>query len=144
MTMNDDQDMDGIEHRFEVGDRLMTDIITTVSEELAQAEAERAEKIHRHAILGTDWRETAVLRIVSRIPTVHTFDPNEPYKIETPAYEVERYTDRAPPLSEYVDRDHRCEVSTITWPLIERLAVDHGEFAELVDVCIGPDTNADQ
>lgn len=122
----------------------MTDPLTDVVEQLARAEAERAEEIHRAAILGTDWGETAVLRIVTRWPITPPIDLDEPFQFEYLSFEVERYADEAPPIAHHADADHRSEVATITWPLIERLARDHDEYAEIATLCVGPDGDGDE
>lgn len=115
--------------------------LVDLSLENATAEIRRKEEqFYRHAILGTDWRETSVLRIIHYppAPAPALTSPGEP-TINVGEYAVERYEDRAPPLSEHATSTGQQPLAaTITWPLLERLAEHHTEFEHLVDVALGP------
>lgn len=115
--------------------------VSDLADELVESVCEELENTYREAILGTDWRQTSVLRIIQYHPGPQTIDPEEPYTIDTGSVVVERYADHAPPLTAHADGVRRCSVSTITWPLIKRLSEEHEAFAELVDVAPVPPTS---
>ena len=121
---------------FSVPDVMLQDLAVN---DIVEAVADREESILRAAILGTDWGETSVVRIIGRPPGPQTYDKDNPFEISAPSYRVERYADKAPPLSTHADGQRMIDVRTITWPLLETLAAEHDEIAEIVDVALGPD-----
>lgn len=64
-------------------------------------------------------------------------DLDEPFRIESSDYEIERYAERAPPPRDRA-AGRRVEVVTITWPLLDGLAAEHEQVAALLDVALGP------
>lgn len=106
-------------------------------DDIARSYTDRVEDLYRTAILATDWSETDVLRIVARRSDPLAFDTVSPTSL-TPQYEIERYAGRAPPVSDHAEGERTAEVVTITWPLLERLAADNEEIAEIVRIATPP------
>ena len=124
------------------GSSLPTDIpsIRDRVADLARRVAEHEDRIYRAAIYGTDWDETAVLRVIhhrpSLTPTGGFDDRSETFTIDRDTFEVERYDDRAPPLRDHTSADPHAitEVATITRPLLEQLATEFDEIADLLSI----------
>lgn len=103
-------------------------------EEAVQHIERQRERLFDMAIRNTDWNETAVLRIIHYRSLMAVEDTGGPFTIDTGEYEVERYPERAPPASvhtEGTDPATQTEVTTVTWPLLVRLAEEF-EDAELL------------
>ena len=64
------------------------------------------------AILSTEWDEWDIVDLVEWVPVTPT-DP--------PSFEVHRYKDRAPKVSEYATGTQRYSVTRVTRPLLERI-----------------------
>lgn len=105
----------------------------TVSELTNQA-VERHEAIHREAIRNTDWSETAVLRVIEYHPEPEPMDWDESgaYTVRDSSFSVERYAERAPPISEHADGKHTMSVRTLTKPLLDRLEREHPDIMQEV------------
>ena len=109
----------------------MTDLLTNATEKITHRVAEHRETAIRQAIDGTDWSETAVLRIIEYHPDPLSDVGSDPgdYSITLPEFDIQRYSDRAPPISEHANREHQCTIRTITKPLLNQLAKEHPEIA---------------
>lgn len=105
-------------------------------DDIARSYTDRVEDLYRAAILGTDWNETDVLRIVARRPNALPFEPGRRSSTE-PEYEIERYDSRAPPITDH-DDGRAAEVVTVTWPLLERLAEANDDIDELIQLATPP------
>ena len=86
--------------------------------------ASRERKITQ-ALSETDWSETAVLRIIEYRPE-QQYQPlagseDALFSIRHPELRIERYAERAPPVSDYADGERLYSVYTITKPLLDRL-----------------------
>ena len=111
----------------------LTGQLGEVGESVARIAARMQEQQYRKAILKTDWRDIAVVRIIAHQPDVIVPDLSDPYEIELPTYEIERYPERAPPVIEHHRDGRRLEVTTLTLPMLRELAAQAEEIAWLLE-----------